>query len=143
MSQEWKKPTGILLIINNFKRFRNDKMNNQKSIHHLNWRPIAVYPQLAVKTGINAAILLQQLHYWMKKSNNNTPSGEKYVYKTYEQWKKELPYISTKTIGRAVTKLTEMKLIRVDKGIHTQRYFINYDEVQKLVDEIELNINGK
>lgn len=118
-------------------------MNNQKRINHLNWRPIAVYPQLAITIGINAAILLQQLHYWMEKTNNTTNKGEKYVYKTYKQWKQELPYISTKTIGRAVTKLTDMNLIRVERGIHKQYYFINYDEVQKLVDEIELNISGK
>lgn len=118
-------------------------MNNKKRINHLNWRPITVYPQLAIKTGINEAILLQQLHYWMERSNNNTPNGEKYVYKTYEEWKKELPYISEETIGRAVRKLTKMKLIRVKKSIHTQHYFINYDEVKKLVDEIELNISGK
>lgn len=117
-------------------------MNNQKRINHLNWRPIAVYPQLAIKTGINEAILLQQLNYWMGISTN-TDKGETYVYKTYEEWKKELPYISEETIGRAVRKLTKMKLIRVEKRIHTQRYFINYDEVQKLVDEIELNISGK
>ena len=119
-------------------------MNNQKSIHHLNWRPIAVYPQLAVKTGINAAILLQQLHYWMEKSNNNTPNGEKYVYKTYEQWKKELPYISTKNYRTCSNKINRHEINQSgQRNTHSTLFYKIMMKFKKLVDEIELDISGK
>ena len=44
--------------------------------------PLQVLPSLAVKIGLNEAIILQQVHYWLLKSNN-IRDGYKWVYNSY------------------------------------------------------------
>ncbi|MEK5071024.1 hypothetical protein [Sporosarcina sp. FSL K6-1508] len=50
--------------------------------------PLPVLPSLAVEVGLNAAVLLQQLHFKLLISPN-VRDGHKWVYKTYEEWKNE------------------------------------------------------
>lgn len=123
MSQEWIKLIGILLIINNSKRLRNDKMDN-KNKRILDSRPLVLSAELATKIGLNEAIFLQQLTFWLKRTKN----GKNYVYKTYEEWKKEFPFWSESTIKRAVAKLKKMELIKTQRINQSQLYFLNNDK---------------
>lgn len=66
--------------------------------------PLQVLPSLAVKVGLNGAILLQQLHY-RSLISTNIKDGHKWVYKTYKEWQEEFPFWSTDTIERTVRKL--------------------------------------
>lgn len=73
----------------------------------INEPPLQVLPSLAKEVGLNAAILLQQLHF-RSLISNNTRDGYKWVYKTYEEWRdEEFPFWSADTVKRAMRKLED------------------------------------
>ena len=73
-------------------------------------RPLIVLPALAKVVGLNEAIVLQQLHYWLQESNHYI-DGRRWIYNTYEDWEKQFPFWSNKTIRRTITKLENDGLI--------------------------------
>lgn len=97
---------------------------DNKNIRILDSRPLVLSAELATEIGLNEAIFLQQLNFWLKKTKN----GKKYVYKTYEEWKKELPFWSISTIKRTVAKLKKMGLIKTQKITQSNLYFLNNDK---------------
>lgn len=98
--------------------------------------PILVLPSLATKIGLNESIFLQQLHYWLKDSNN-IRDNHKWVYNTYEDWSEQFPFWSVSTIRRIITKLENLNLLiigkynrlKIDK---TKWYRINYETLQDM-----------
>lgn len=96
--------------------------------------PILVLPSLATKIGLNESIFLQQLHYWLKDSNN-IRDNHKWVYNTYEDWSEQFPFWSVSTIRRIITKLENLNLLiigkynklKIDK---TKWYRINYEMLE-------------
>ncbi|MCP6757123.1 replication protein RepO, partial [Klebsiella pneumoniae] len=53
----------------------------------INEPPLQVLPSLAKAIGLNEALILQQIHYWLNpKHNQNLFKGRYWVYNTYEQW---------------------------------------------------------
>ncbi|MEN3132952.1 DnaD domain-containing protein [Bacillus albus] len=99
--------------------------------------PLVVLPKLATVIGLNEAIVLQQLHYWLEKSNN-VKDDFRWIYNTYEEWKNQFPFWSESTIKRTLKKLQEQKIIIVGnynkmKIDNTKWYRIDYE----LLDNIE------
>lgn len=102
-------------------------------------KPLIVLPSLAVVVGLNEAILLQQLHYWLQESNH-VRDGHKWVYNTYEDWQKQFPFWSVKTIKRIVTRLENEKIIisgnynqmKIDR---TKWYRIDYEKLEELTTQ--------
>jgi hypothetical protein len=45
--------------------------------------PIMILPSLAVRVGVNEAVLLQQVHYWLVKSSH-VKEGRTWIYKRTE-----------------------------------------------------------
>ena len=111
-------------------------MNKKKDIDFLNWRPLLIYPELAKEIGVNEAILLQQLNYWLESTKHNY-KGEKCVHKTMEEWNEEIPFVSEITIKRTVKNLKNMGLIKVKRAIHTQLYSIDFNKLNKLKEKID------
>lgn len=68
--------------------------------------PLIVLPRLACAIGLNEAMILQQLHYWLGKSNHEH-KGRRWVYNTYEQWQEQFPFWSIPTIRRAISSLSK------------------------------------
>lgn len=98
--------------------------------------PIPVLPSLAIKIGLSEAIFIQQLHYWLKDSNN-VKEGFKWVYNTYDDWKVQFPWWSISTIRRIITKLEKSNLIIIGnfnkmKIDNTKWYRINYDLLEDM-----------
>lgn len=99
-------------------------------------KPLIVLPSLAVAIGLNEAIILQQLHYWLQESTN-IRDGYKWVYNTYEDWQKQFPFWSKNTIIRAVKSLENKNLVIVGnynklKIDNTKWYRINYEELERV-----------
>lgn len=99
----------------------------------INESPLQVLPTLAVKFGLNQALVLQQMHYWLRKSKN-IREGHKWVYKTLEDWHKEFPFWSKSTLERIIRKLEEEQLIVVGnynrlKMDRTKWYRVNYKAI--------------
>lgn len=101
----------------------------------LNEAPLVVQPTLAVKLGLNEALVLQQIHYWATMKLN-LKDGYYWVYNTYEDWTNQFPFMSKSTIGRVLRNLEKNKVIVVgnynklsfDK---TKWYRIDYNELKK------------
>ncbi|WP_313235538.1 hypothetical protein [Sporosarcina ureae] len=51
--------------------------------------PIPLLPSLVHLVGINGALVMQQVHFRTRISKN-IRDGHKWIYKTYEDWTKEL-----------------------------------------------------
>jgi hypothetical protein len=108
-------------------------------------KPISVLPTLATNIGLNEAIALQQLHYWLVESDGGTKFGESkdgktWVYNNYDQWKeKNFPFWSVSTIRRIFASLERQRLVntRIEKGSQfaggrRKWYTVNYETVYKI-----------
>jgi hypothetical protein len=125
--------------------------------------PLILLPQLAVQIGVNEAIVLQQVHYWIERyrkkgDKKHFHDGRYWVYNTPEGWQKDnFPCLSKSTIRRALDSLRkpykpkagEKKVERGPlllarnynpKGYdRTLWYSIDYEEVYKLKNNDDLS----
>ena len=93
-------------------------------------QPLQLQPKLAVKVGLNEAILVQQIHYWLQRSKH-THDGQKWIYNTHESWLEQFPFWSKATLKRVITSLKSQGLINTGnfnrmKMDRTVWYTINY-----------------
>ncbi|MFS0902489.1 hypothetical protein AB3N02_05410 [Priestia aryabhattai] len=104
-------------------------------------QPLIVLPALAVKVGVNGALFLQQLHYWLEKSVN-VQDGYTWVYNTNQQWLQQFPFWSLSTIQRIISKLEKEGLIikgkyNRSKFNNTVWYRIDYKKLEELMPSSE------
>ena len=90
--------------------------------------------------GLNEAAFLQQLHYWLQRSNN-IQDGYAWVYNTAAQWQEQLPFLSERTIKRIIKSLREKGLIVVSsynkKSFdRTNWYRIDYGRLEEMLSEM-------
>ncbi len=113
-------------------------MNTSKLL--INEPPLLVMPSLAAKIGLNEAILLQQIHYWLSRSEHRH-GGRVWFYRTAAEWSEELVFWSDSTIKRTLASLESAGLILSaklhrellnDPYTRTKWYAINYDQLEKL-----------
>ena len=70
----------------------------------INESPLMILPTLAKHIGLNEAIILQQIHYWLDaRINNNIRRDVRWVYNSYSKWLEQFPFWSEKTIKRIIT----------------------------------------
>ncbi len=109
--------------------------------------PLLVIPSLAEELGLDEAVFLQQLHYWIRhyedkfnKHPDHIHEDYMWVYNSYDDWHKQMPWWSVSTIRRIVKKLrTDGWIItgnfnkwQVDK---TLWYRINHIKVQEFIQK--------
>lgn len=99
--------------------------------------PIQVLPKLAVEIGLNEAIILQQMHYWLNTSNHKY-DGKKWIYNSYPEWQKQFPFWSLITIKRAIYSLEKQNLLHIGnynkaKFDKTKWYSINYQTIEGMI----------
>jgi hypothetical protein len=103
----------------------------------INEPPLQVLPSLAAAIGLNEALLLQQLHYWLRHAKVEH-DGKMWIYKNLDKWKEQdFPFWSKNTIRRAVKSLNDKDLILVEKLApnsfdRVNHYTINYPELMKI-----------
>lgn len=95
-----------------------------------------IIPSLAAKIGLNEAVVLQQIHYWLGISKHHI-EGRTWVYNTYEEWQKQFPFWSVSTIKRTIRSLEMLGLLLSDnwnqmKMDKTKWYSIDYEKLQEL-----------
>jgi hypothetical protein len=104
-------------------------MNNSSLL--INEYPLIVLPSLAKAIGINEALFVQQIHYWLVKSKN-IHDGQRWVFNSYPKWQEQLPWLSVVGIKGIVRRLEKEKIIitgifnklAMDK---TKWYRVNYE----------------
>lgn len=104
--------------------------------------PLMCMPSLAVLFGnSDEAIILQQIHYWLLRSNN-VEDGYKWVYNSMENWQKQFPWIqSPKTLRKYFRDLEKRGLLvtgnyNKKKFDRTKWYRIDYDAFSNLVNPL-------
>jgi hypothetical protein len=103
---------------------------------------LVLCPELAKHFGKSAALVLQQLHYWLSKQNLNygiVENGYQWIRNSYKQWQAQIPHLSLSTIRRAFTELERLDIILSKTlegtagypGGDQVKYFrINYDQLE-------------
>ena len=87
----------------------------------LNNHPLIAPKEIATKIGLNEALFLQQIHYWLTKSKH-TFEQRKWVYNSYEKWQKQFSFWSVATVRRILNKLERMGYIQTTRiGNHKKR----------------------
>ncbi|MDO0970908.1 conserved phage C-terminal domain-containing protein [Staphylococcus haemolyticus] len=105
--------------------------------------PILVLPNLATEIGLNEAIVLQQMHYWLKKSNHNY-DGRRWIYNSYKEWEQHFPFWSNATIRRTISSLEKQELLFVGNynkaGFdNTKWYSIDYFKLEGVSKRLAQN----
>ncbi|HEJ7121059.1 putative virion protein [Serratia marcescens] len=106
-------------------------------------RPIVVIPELAMRVGLNEAMLLQQVHYWITETTSGIEhDGRRWVYNTIAEWMEQFPFLSESSIKRAFSSLKSQGIIYVeqlssDPRDKTNFYAINYEH-RALTDEVKM-----
>lgn len=101
----------------------------------INEPPLMVLPSLAQSIGLNEAIILQQVHYWLNPQfNKNFKEGHYWVHNSYEQWQDQFRFWSTVTIKRTIQSLEKKGLLlssnfNASSFNKTKWYRINYEKL--------------
>lgn len=126
------------------------------SMHYLiDEQPLSVLPSLVRKLDMNSAIILQYIHFGIRKKENdakeqlidnpdyvslNFKEGKYWVYNTIHNWHKKFNFISKSSVIRAFTKLKNLQLLEVDnhnanKNNQTLWYTIDYKEFESFLNK--------
>jgi len=109
-------------------------------------QPILANKALARELGLNEALVLQQINYWIeinKKSGNNYHDGKYWTYNSIRAWQeKDFDYLSVDTVKRTFSKLEKAGYLLVgnynkDPRDKTKWYTINDNKLEELY--LELN----
>lgn len=110
----------------------------------INEPPLQLLPTLAKKVGLNEAIVLQQIQYWLyvnqqRKSKQHFIDGRWWTYNTAEEWQEQFTFWSVETVRRALNSLRSKGIVLTGK--HGQNgfdqtlwYTIDYDALNHLVN---------
>lgn len=102
----------------------------------INENPLQVLPTLACAIGLNEAVVLQQIHYWMS-SSQHFYDGRRWVYNSVTNWQKQFPFWSEATIKRALVSLERQGMVSCanynrDPRDRSKWYSINYAVLEAL-----------
>ena len=99
---------------------------------------LIVGKKLACIVGLNEAIVLNQVAYWLRKNEElgkNFIDGRYWVFNTYKNWQENnFPFISVETVKRTFTKLEKSGILisanynkmAIDR---TKWYTISYEKL--------------
>jgi len=101
--------------------------------------PLVVSPTLAKLCGLNEAIFIRQLHYWLERSEH-VRDGRRWVYNTYAEWRAQFPWSSDSTIRRTVARLVRSGVVLKARyntlaTDQTTWYSLDYGRLRQLILE--------
>lgn len=111
--------------------------------------PLQVLPSLACLIGLNEALFLQQLHYWLgeanRTGNGRHDQGRMWIFNSYHRWQiKNFPFWSLNTVRRTIERLISRGLVLCvepseDGPLDGSAlwYTIDYDALNALREPVE------
>lgn len=105
-----------------------------------------VLPTLARRLGLNAAIVLQQLHFLTLRSPHVRHGSDRVLrrweFRTLKEWHQAFPWWSQRTIERTFEALVADGLVLVEqfgkaRGDMTNWYAVHHEAVERLADETD------
>jgi|GEM_PF-2338367 len=111
----------------------------------LDEHPLILLPSLAVAIGLNAAVAVQQVHYWLKttevdkeKQKSHFFEDRWWVYNKWSEWKIQFPFWSESTIERIFAGLSTrgVFICQLHDDIHKGNWVtIDYAALDAMIDE--------
>ncbi len=96
--------------------------------------------EIASKLGdINAAVIIQQLHYWLQKNVGVIIDDIRWIYNTFEAWVKEqFKWLSVWQFRKAMSLLRQLEIVKViryraKQWNQTNYYTLDYDRLHKFL----------
>ena len=117
----------------------------------LNKQPIVVDVELATMLGLNEAIVIQQIHYWLginQKNGTNFKEGRYWTFNSMKKWHDEaFPFLGMDALRRAFKNLEEKGLLITGnfnkKGYdRTKWYTIDYQVLYSMCCNDSLGQNA-
>lgn len=102
--------------------------------------------ELATIIGLNEAMILQQIQYWIDLKNNNISKYQDsikdnhlWVYNSVREWQLQFPFWSYNTVKRTLLSLEKQGLVIVGcynkwNGDKSKWYRINYDKLDSIIE---------
>jgi hypothetical protein len=87
-------------------------------------RPLLLPPDMAKEFGLNEAIILHQLDYWIehnRANEQNCHEGRYWTFNSVRAWQEQFPWWSIDTIRRVLNKLEKDNLI-LSSSFNKTRY---------------------
>lgn len=113
-------------------------------------KALVLCPKIKQHFGVSAALVLQQLHYWLSKENLSygviDENGYQWIRNTYEQWCDQIQVLTLSTLRRAFSTLEKNNIIlsqrfteksRYAGGNQVKFYTINYDQLETVMGDLE------
>ncbi len=106
-------------------------------------RPLLLMPRLAILIGLDRALVLQQVRYWL--GDDRRPlvrDGRRWVAKSYPEWReRDFPFWSERTIQAVFLALEERALLLARQystrdGDRTKWYTIDFARLAALTDAV-------
>jgi hypothetical protein len=100
---------------------------------------------MAIYIGLNEAIILQQIHYWLLKSKKKH-DNRLWIYNSIAAWKEQFPFLSINTIRRALNNLKIAGIIHIGnfnkaKYDRTLWYTIDYSKLIEFCAPHSIKVN--
>ncbi|HSH03549.1 MAG TPA: hypothetical protein VLL52_13590 [Anaerolineae bacterium] len=102
--------------------------------------PLQVLPSLAAQLGLNEAIILQQIHYWLQNPQlGKLVDGQRWIYNSLNEWhNNNFPFWSLDTIKRTLNRLRQQGILITANHNRTQFdrtlwYSIDYAQLETLL----------
>ena len=101
-------------------------------------------PNVAVAIGINEAIVLHRLDYWLGRSKHCF-AGRYWIYNTYDAWQEQFPFWSRRTIQATFRSLERLGVVESTQVYNRSRwdktkwYAINYGRLAELVPPLAVS----
>lgn len=121
-------------------------------------QPIVISRELAKLIGLNEAIVLQQIEYWIntkeKSDNKNLRThaqgyvdGYYWTYNTVSEWTEEFPFWSYDTVKRTLKKLRDNNLVVTgvfnDKNYdRTLWYRVNHEKLIEIENNVDNHVDN-
>lgn len=108
----------------------------------INESPLVLLPSLAKLIGLNEAIVLQQVQYWIalnERAGRNLHDGKVWVENSIEEWRESnFPWWSVSTIKRVIKNLEKSRLLikrelSENSWDRTLSYTIDYERLEEML----------
>ena len=105
-------------------------------------KPLTLSGSLAAALkSADAAIVLQQVHYWLSKKGGKIIDGVHWIHNTYEQWLEQFPWLTKWRLRKVFYRLRDTEILKFaqhDQHQYKRRgyYTIDYDKLNALQESM-------
>ena len=100
--------------------------------------PLVIQPTLAVAVGLHEALVLQQIHYWLNRSQHEH-EGRRWIFNSYAEWVEQFPFWTERQVRSAIHNLEQSGILVTGnfnrtKADRTKWYSIDYEALSLKAD---------